>query len=72
MAAKKRSLICCTCGSYAGRFQQWWNRDTGFGLCAKCRDWLSKPDPKANGRIRYDAAEMRDLYGEAGIHYPAP
>lgn len=25
-----RHLTCCCCGSYAGRFHQWWNRDTGY------------------------------------------
>lgn len=22
-----RDMICCCCGSYAGSFHQWWNRD---------------------------------------------
>lgn len=63
-------LTCCVCGAYAGRYEQWWNRDTGYGICAHCRDWLTTPD-KRTGEIRCDAAEMHDLYGEAGRHYPA-
>jgi len=63
-------LTCCVCGDDGGRFEQWHNRDTGYGLCAACRDWLTTPDPR-DGRIRCDAAEMLDLYGEAGRHYAA-
>lgn len=70
---KTRHMECSVCGEYAGKFRQWWNRDTGYGLCARCRDWLTTPDPKTkDNRIRYGAEEMRDLYGEAGTHYPAP
>ena len=29
-------LQCCSCGEPAPAFKQWWNRDTGFGICAKC------------------------------------
>lgn len=68
-APPRRHLTCCVCGEYAGLFEQWWNRDTGWGLCATCRDWLSTPDER--GRIRCTAEEMRDLYGIAGQHYQA-
>ena len=29
-------LQCCTCGEPAPAFEQWWNRDTGYGICAAC------------------------------------
>jgi hypothetical protein len=35
----KRHLQCCCCGNSAGRWHQWWNRDTGYGICADCVDW---------------------------------
>ena len=52
-------LSCCCCGeSTTGR--QWWNRDTGFGLCPKCAKWLSD---------RETPEEMKSCYGVEGIHY---
>lgn len=56
---EKRIMTCCVCGcSCMGR--QWWNRDTGFGLCSNCAAWLStKTLPE----------DMRSLYGEPGVHY---
>lgn len=58
-----RDLSCSVCGSGAGRFRQHWNRDTGWGLCAKCRDWLHERGTSPE--------EMADLYGIAGVNYEA-
>lgn len=58
--ASPQSLTCCCCGeSTVGR--QWSNRDTGYGLCAPCADWIST-------RGTTDA-EMHELYGIRGVHY---
>jgi hypothetical protein len=57
-----RRLTCCVCGDLAPAFQQWWNRDTGYGLCPACANWL-------RGRPDYDPEEFRQLYGEEGIHW---
>lgn len=55
-----QSLRCCCCGeSTVGR--QWSNRDTGYGLCVPCADWLPT-------RGTTDA-EMHELYGIRGVHY---
>jgi len=55
-----RSLECCCCGA-GTRGRQWWNRDTGYGLCEGCAERLpSRGVP---------AEEMRDLYGIRGVHY---
>lgn len=52
-------LICSCCYAYTyGR--QWYNRDTGFGLCASCATWL---------RTRESAEAMKENYGIAGVHY---
>ena len=32
----KRRLTCCCCGEHAGTFEQWHNRDTGWGVCRPC------------------------------------
>lgn len=56
-----RHLTCCVCGDYAGRWHQHWNRDTGYGICRKCVDWLIKRGESAD--------EILDLYGREGINY---
>lgn len=56
-----RELGCCVCGEYAGRFQQHWNRDTGFGVCRSCIDWLLSRGTSAE--------EITSLYGVEGVNY---
>lgn len=59
-------LTCCVCGELARALHQWWNRDTGYGLCGRCAAWLkTRPD--------YDPAEFRSCYGDEGVHWmPEP
>ena len=55
-----QSLVCCCCGDWTlGR--QWWNRDTGFGLCQRCADWIPTRGTTEE--------EMQQLYGTRGVHY---
>jgi hypothetical protein len=55
-----QSLVCCCCGDRTlGR--QWWNRDTGFGLCQRCADWIPTRGTTEE--------EMQQLYGTQGVHY---
>lgn len=55
-------LTCCVCGADAGRWQQHWNRDTGYGICATCaREQAKRETPD----------RMRSLYGTAGLNYEA-
>jgi hypothetical protein len=54
-----KELICCCCGNQT-RGRQWWNRDTGFGLCVKCAEVISKKE---------DEETMKSCYGEKGKHY---
>lgn len=56
-----RRMKCCCCGSDAGRWAQWWNRDTGYGICRRCIDWQ-----RARGATD---EEILDLYGREGINY---
>ena len=59
-----RRMECACCAGYAGRFAQWWNRDTGYGLCGRCVEQMKrrgKPD-----------SELEFEYGKAGIHYATP
>lgn len=55
-----RHMVCAVCGA-ATLGRQWANRDTGFGLCEACPPWLAERGMSPE--------EMRDLYGEPGVHY---
>jgi hypothetical protein len=61
MTKLNKPLTCSCCGSAAGRFKQWHNRDTGWGICRKCVDWIL-------GRGE-DPETFRRCYGDEGIHY---
>jgi hypothetical protein len=59
MDTKVKTLICCCCGmSTKGR--QWWNRDTGYGICGSCVGEEKK---------RNDAIGIKASYGEKNVHY---
>lgn len=52
-----RRLICSCCGAHtAGR--QWHNRDTGYGLCNNCIDYVATR-----------TEDMDACYGVLGVHY---
>lgn len=55
-------MKCSVCGAEAGRWEQHWNRDTGWGICRPCVDWLTKDRSMT-------AEEMADLYGKEGVNY---
>lgn len=55
-----KSLICCCCGR-GTRGKQWWNRDTGFGLCDDCIDYV--------GASNIDPGQKHSYYGIRGIHW---
>jgi len=58
-----RHLTCCVCGSAAGRWQQHWNRDIGYGICQPCAtEQTGKETPE----------RMESLYGKPGVNYEAP
>ena len=41
-----KTLACSCCGAYAPALKQWHNRDTGYGLCPKCANWLKTKEPE--------------------------
>jgi hypothetical protein len=57
-----KRLECCVCGDSAKAAKQWFNRDTGYGLCGKCAAWLKS-------RRDYNADEFTDNYGREGVHW---
>lgn len=67
-----RHLVCSCCGEDAGRWHQWHNRDTGYGLCAKCGEWIPSRTPFGRPSEYADPAEMNRCYGVPGIHRPFP
>lgn len=61
MNNKTRRLICCVCGEDAGHYEQHWNRDTGFGVCRTCVDYV---------RSRGETEQaILSLYGREGVNY---
>jgi hypothetical protein len=60
---------CCCCGEAAGRWQQWWNRDTGYGVCMRCVAWTEGRNRERGWSEQEIKAETRDLYGIEGQHY---
>jgi len=53
------TLVCCCCHAPA-RGRQWHNRDTGYGLCAKCAQWIA---------TRETPETMLSNYGHPNINY---
>ncbi len=58
--APVRTLTCCCCGELT-RGRQWWNRDTGFGVCPPCVALV-----RSRGETE---TEIHSLYGTSGVHY---
>lgn len=61
----KRYLRCACCGDDAGKWEQWHNQDVGYGLCARCADWIIELDERKPVEWRTD---MYRTYGIPGIH----
>lgn len=55
-------MTCCQCGQGCV-CRQWWNRDTGFGICGCCADGYVTPE---------ELKELRDMAGERGVHFDIP
>lgn len=55
----KRNLICNCCDLGAGRWRQWWNRDRGYGICARCakKQWVE------------DSEQLKQSCGLPGVHF---
>ena len=51
----------CNCCAAATRGRQWWNRDTGYGMCMSCIEWVRSRGMKEE--------ESQNLYGIEGVHW---
>lgn len=61
-------LICACCGGEAPSKKQWWNQDTGYGICARC---FTRNVEHEKTRLHNENA-LADLcfaYGVPGIHH---
>jgi len=54
------TLECCCCGQPAPAFKQWWNRDTGYGICATCYRRITAKE---------GCVEALQRYGHPGVHH---
>lgn len=57
----KRRLTCAVCGDFAGRWEQWFNQDTGFGVCISCVNWMRDRGTTDD--------QLRDYYGTEGVNW---
>ena len=64
-----RQLTCCCCGESAGRWKQWHNRDTGYGLCKRCAEWIKQHRPFGHEPITPE--EFERTYGVEGVNWGA-
>lgn len=65
---------CACCGSSLfPRRPQWWNQDTGYGMCDKCAgSILHLPGFKPLGSSPFPRPEFERAYGKPGVHYTLP
>lgn len=56
-----RHMTCCVCGEFAGRWKQHYNRDSGYGVCVSCVEWV-----RSRGETE---AEITDLYGKESVNW---
>jgi hypothetical protein len=61
----KRHMTCTCCGGDAGRFEQRWNQDNGFSVCAECLDWITT-------RENLCKADSLSRYGRPQINHGGP
>lgn len=58
-AKRPKGLCCAVCGC-PSKGRQWWNRDTGYGVCRKC--YLEEVE-------RNGEEYARQCYGYPGVHH---
>lgn len=57
-----RRLTCACCGAET-KGRQWWNRDTGYGVCPACY---------ATEAARCGTDYAVQCYGQPGVHHSLP
>ena|SRR6478609_934449 len=64
-----RQLKCSVCAEDAGRWVQFHNQDTGWGICRKCVDWIKSP---ARAKHYEGDEAFNRCYGLPGVNYAPP
>ena len=60
----QRRLSCSCCGESAGRWHQFFNQDTGFGICLRCITWFRQDK-------RHDEEDIAQTWGKEGVNWGA-
>lgn len=60
-------LTCSCCGGYASAYEQWHNRDIGYGMCGACIERIKRERPMKREPMSDD--EIKRCYGVEGIHW---
>jgi hypothetical protein len=58
-AMRRSEKLCACCGAMTAPLAQFWNQDTGYGLCGPCANWIER---------REGAEYLAANYGKRGIH----
>lgn len=59
-----RSMYCSCCGGRCGRWLQWHNRDTGYGVCTSCVAKIEQRNLTAREPI-----DIERTYGVRGVNW---
>jgi hypothetical protein len=64
-------LTCCCCGGDAPAYQQWWNRDKGYGLCGRCATTIKarKDSNFVFDAIGHELANMTNPLSAVGTYH---
>ena len=63
---KITSLSCACCGQ-GTRGRQYWNQDTGYGICSKCVDWITEKEK--NNKYETGEEYIKRCYGVEGYNF---
>ena len=62
---KKVHLECSCCGGYAGRFEQFWNQDDGYGVCTRCVDDIIE---RGEEYMAFHGIDINKTWGLPDVH----
>ena len=65
----RRHKQCSCCGRDAGIWEQWFNQDKGFGVCADCVRFILNHVPFGREELRTTREQFERQHGKPGVHY---
>jgi hypothetical protein len=60
MKSNNTKVLTCACCGGLTKGRQWWNQDTGYGLCSRCAQWIAS---------RHGSETVEQDYGKFGVHH---